>query len=486
MKKTLSIIAVLTFLILSWKSADAQANFQNAGTLYISSITDTLYSNGNFTNTSAAAFTNNGWLHLKQNFTNNQASMSGIGTLYLNGSSAEVINGTATSAFNNLIVNKVSGLTTIATDVIVNNTLTLTSGKISLGNNNLTMSTSSSITGASSSNYIIAEGTGSLIQQVNSNTTKSFPVGISSYYLPASIGLNLTSTPDNFSVRLMDKVYSQGTTGNIVTGKAVNATWIMSESTAGGSDASVSLQWPAALEMSGFSRNFSRLADYNSGSWNYGPSDISASGSNPYTVTRSGFNSFSLFAISSFEALPVSWLTLTGKNENRNNYIYWSTASEKNNSYFVIEVSANGNNFSEIGRLNAAGNPGSVHEYNFVHYNVNTIVNFYRIKQVDIDGRFSYSKIIKLSSSVSGSNNISILMNPVKNKPVIAIQLTREIAGTIIITDAAGRIVYKQKTNLGAGNNIIEIDSFSQPAGLYRVTFTDENELKLTAGFVKQ
>jgi hypothetical protein len=467
--------------------AKGQVDFQNAGTLYISSATDTLHINGNFTNTSAAAFTNNGRLHVKQNFTNNQASMAtGTGTLYLNGTATQSIATTAGSAFYNLTVNKASGLVTLATNATANNTLTLTSGKISLGNNNLTLGASGSVTAASASGYIIAEGTGSLIQQVNNNTTKSFPVGTSSYFLPASIGLSLASVTDNFSVRVLDKVYAYGNNGGNITTSTVNATWVVSETTPGGSNATVGLQWPAALELSGFNRNFCRLADYNSGSWNYGYSDTAASGSNPYTVARAGFNSVSFFAISSFDALPVTWLTLTGKNENHNNYIQWSTASEINNSYFVIEVSANGNNFSEIGRINASTTPGYIHEYNFVHYNVNTIVNFYRIKQVDLDRKFSYSKIIKLSSAAYSSNNISILMNPVKNNPVMAIQLTQGTVGTIIITDAAGRIVYKEKENLQAGNNIIEVNSFNQPTGVYRVTFTDENGLKLVTGFLKQ
>jgi hypothetical protein len=105
---------------------------------------------------------------------------------------------------------------------------------------------------------------------------------------------------------------------------------------------------------------------------------------------------------------------------------------------------------------------------------------------VDLDRKFSYSKIIKLSSAAYSSNNISILMNPVKNNPVMAIQLTQGTAGTIIITDAAGRIVYKEKRNLQAGSNIIEVSSFNQPAGVYRVTFTDENGLKLITSFLKQ
>lgn len=480
-------IKLLTLFLACCSIVKGQVDLQNTGTLYISSGTDTLSINGNFNNTSSGAFTNNGWFYLKQNFTNSQAAMAtGTGTLYLNGTGAQAITSTAGSAFHNLTVNKVSALVTMAADGTVNNTLRLTSGKISLGNNNLTIGNAGSIMEASATNYIIAEANGSLIQQVNNNTTKTFPVGLSSNYIPASIGLSPGSVTDNFSVKVRDEVYSQGTTGNIIFQKAVNATWVITEATAGGSDASVTLQWPASLEMYLFLRDFSRLADFNSGTWNYGSSDIPASGTNPYTVIRSGFNDFSLFAISSSEALPVTWLSIRGKNENQNNYIYWSTAAEKNNSHFIVEVSPNGNDFTEIGHVPANVNPSAIREYSFVHYNVSPGVNYYRIRQVDIDNRYSYSKTIKISSIGSGTNKMVVLMNPVKYELALSIQLNRQITGSLLIKDASGRIVFKQKASLRKGSNILEIRSFILPAGVYWITLTDENTLKLTAGFVKQ
>src|SRR5438552_10873661 len=91
MKKILSIIV---FLIATGKSIHSQVNLTNTGTLFVKTSSDILFINGDFTNNSAAALTNNGSLYVKQNLTNNQSSMTiGTGTLILNGTSAQSING---------------------------------------------------------------------------------------------------------------------------------------------------------------------------------------------------------------------------------------------------------------------------------------------------------------------------------------------------------------------------------------------------------
>ena len=68
------------------------------------------------------------------------------------------------------------------------------------------------------------------------------------------------------------------------------------------------------------------------------------------------------------------------------------TPANKNNSYFIVEASVNGYNFTEIGHVPSNANLSTIKEYNFVHYNVTAIVNYYRIRQVDNNGKYSYSK----------------------------------------------------------------------------------------------
>ena len=112
------------------KSAFAQVDLQNSGTLYVSSATDILYINGNFVNTSAASLTNKGKFYVTQNLTNDQASMlAGTGTLYLNGSSAQAVNGSQPFKTYNLNTNNSAGIT-LNNNLSVSNAHTFSAGII--------------------------------------------------------------------------------------------------------------------------------------------------------------------------------------------------------------------------------------------------------------------------------------------------------------------------------------------------------------------
>lgn len=272
----------------------------------------TLTINGNLS-ISAGNFTApSGNLNIKGNFANNSTFTHNNGTVIFSGASLQTISGTSVTSFRNLTVNNAAGIS-LSSGVAVNATLTFSAGKIIIGNNNLTMATTGTISGASNARYVVATGSGALTQQVAAGASKVFPVGTSTYYIPATITFTAGSVSDNISVRVKDSVYRNGETGIGVQTNAVCANWIISEAIEGGSNATVGLQWPAALEMPGFSRSLCRVAHYTNGDWEYGSSDYAASGTNPYTLSRSGFTSFSPFGISNFDALPVKWIYFNGK-----------------------------------------------------------------------------------------------------------------------------------------------------------------------------
>jgi hypothetical protein len=188
-------------------------------------------------------------------------------TILLNGSGDQYIS--STGAFNNLTINKTSGQAYLASSATVNTTLNLTAGKLSLGTYNLTIGNTGTISNANATNYIVATGTGTLNQQVLASGTKVFPVGITNSYTPATI-TQAAGTTDVFSVRMIAAAYADGTTGAPIIKNAVNATWMISEAVVGGSNATVTLQWPTNLELSGFSRAACRLSHYVGTVWDYG------------------------------------------------------------------------------------------------------------------------------------------------------------------------------------------------------------------------
>lgn len=465
----------------------AQVDVTNNGTLYITgSSTDTLTVVGNFTNSSSATFTNNGKVYAKQNFTNNQSAWTvGTGELFLTGTGAQNISTTSNSPFYKLTVNKSSGLANLSSAIAVNHTLNLTAGKLSLGNYDLSIANSASILGAGTSNYVVAVGTGVLKQQVQASGSTLFPVGLSSVYTPVTVSLSMFSTTDVFNVRMLPLVYSNGTTGSVMNSNVVNATWMVSETLNGGSNATLTCQWPSSLELTGFNRLFSRLAHYTSSSaWDYGLVNIMASGSNPYTVTRAGFTSFSPFTVTMLMAiLPAGSIELSGRNNGDENLISWSTSSETNSAYFSIETSLNGTDFTEAGKLTAAGQSNDARNYRFTHQHINNRSFYYRIKLVDADGSFTYSKIIRIN--VTAIKAASLYPNPVKDKTTISFSTQQNTFVTVNVTNASGLLLYTSSQRFTQGDHKMNVDLSLLPAGMYNLQLKDDAGNVQTFQFIK-
>ena len=232
---------------------------------------------------SAAALTNNGSVSLKGNFTNNGTSAAGTGLFTCNGSASQTIGGSTTTSFGQI---GLSNNVQLAASATVSTLLNFLSGKLTLNAYNLSLNSGCNITGYNGSRYIVASGTGKLVQNVAA-VNKVFPVGTASSYVPAT--LNNSGTADNYGVRVFADVLNNGTSGGTIPSiaHAVNMTWVVDESLAGGSNLTATCQWNAANEGASFIRAHSGIGVYASGAWNpqnEGP----ASGTNPYSLTRSG------------------------------------------------------------------------------------------------------------------------------------------------------------------------------------------------------
>ena len=97
--------------------------------------------------------------------------------------------------------------------------------------------------------------------------------------------------------------------------------------------------------------------------------------------------------------VPLSLLEFKGSLQNDNAFLNWKTAAEENTQSFTIERSIDGRNYASIANVNAANTIG-LHQYSFTDNKITSLgasVIYYRLKQIDNDGRFVYSKIIALS-----------------------------------------------------------------------------------------
>jgi hypothetical protein len=306
-------------------------------------------------------------------------------------------------------------------------------GKLMIGDYNLVVN--GSIVNYDTAHFVITNGAGKL-QLVNSNAENIFPVG-TSLFSSNFMRLNNAGTPDNFSVRVVDHVLKNGTAGDTVRTGNVDRTWFIEEQVTGGSNATIELFWNASHELPSFDRSISRTAHYTT-SWQLGtagPAAVDAIGR--FSKTQAGYSGFSPFTVTSDigGALPLRFISFDATLVDNDVKLKWVTDNEVSTSHFEVEFSSNGAGYSAIGRVNAA-NTGGRHEYNYVDLSPAGTVLYYRIKQVDIDGRFTYSNVVRMD--LQDDQKIVLYPNPAST--VISLKNVNPAeVKTITITAIDGR-----------------------------------------------
>lgn len=223
----------------------------------------------------------------------------GTGKIILKGTAAQNVN---MGGFNvpNLEVDNATNVN-LTGNAKVSGDLLFTNGRVLLGNNNLTMGTAATITGANATKFVVTNGTGRLVKASLGNTAFSYPVGRAvGNYNPVSI--TNSGTADDIGVRAFASVLTAGTTGTAYTKEVVNNSWDVTEATAGGSNLSVTATWNGTDELPGFDRTRGGVSQYlsstSSAGWDLLLSQVSAAtGTNPYSVTRTGITSAGVIAV---------------------------------------------------------------------------------------------------------------------------------------------------------------------------------------------
>ena len=109
--------------------------------------------------------------------------------------------------------------------------------------------------------------------------------------------------------------------------------------------------------------------------------------------------------------LPIELLYFNGVVCETGNKLYWSTASENNNNYFNIEKTRDGKIWNSISNMKGVGNSSTQLYYSFVDEDVENIINYYRLKQTDYDGKFKYSEIISIDNRANKVKEIDKVTN---------------------------------------------------------------------------
>ena len=185
-------------------------------------------------------------------------------------------------------------------------------------------------------------------------------------------------------------------------------------------------------------------------------------------------------------ALPLTLVDFNTHIVNNNAVLNWKTINETNTLSFDIERSIQGGNYTTIGSVASSNTPGT-HQYDFTDNNISSLgvpVVYYRLKQKDIDGHFTYSRIVVLS--IHNNRNIVLFYpNPVVNEANLTITVSRPEQVQTRIIDNAGRVVKHQQWNLQTGSTSLLVDVSGLAKGMYRLELKSETICE-SKQFIKQ
>lgn len=194
------------------------------------------------------------------------------------------------------------------------------------------------------------------------------------------------------------------------------------------------------------------------------PTFAEAHGANGYML-QGDITSFSSFYFANANIiLPLKLVSFTGTVQNNATLLDWTTTNEINVSHFEIERSINGVDFTKIGSQTARGNSISKFDYSYIDNdaaNLGPLVIYYRLKMVDIDGTFSYSRII--SVAFSSSREYLVRPNPVQQTLFVHCNKGINEPVQVELYDQGGRLLLNQQHT----KNDFSIDVSMLKPGVY-------------------
>ncbi len=244
-------------------------------------------------------------------------------------------------------------------------------------------------------------GEGGLTRNVKDMGNIFFPVGpATDKFMPATVTLT-TNTEDRFTARVVPLESNEVVVNTGKKPHCVQYQWEIDHEVGTGS-AKLKLQWASGTEGSSFAPSGNLYI----GHWKYPETeedngyfdvimDATYDSDDPSAESVNAFSSFSPFVVASeFTALPVNWLDVSATKEDRYVLIKWKTTAESNMRNYEIERRNANGGFDKLGEVNPYNSP-TINNYSFVDTRPNLGANYYRIRQVDKNGMFSYSRVVQ-------------------------------------------------------------------------------------------
>ena len=169
---------------------------------------------------------------------------------------------------------------------------------------------------------------------------------------------------------------------------------------------------------------------------------------------------------STASVLPISLTHFSATPKSDRIELNWATDSEQNNDYMAVEKSADALRWQELGRVAGAGTTTQPQSYSFTDEKPLPGLNYYRLRQVDYDGRFEYHKTIAVDFK-SETGGLHLFPSPAQERLNVALPAPAEQDSELWLLDAQGRVLQRMVIPQGGTQGAFEVSAL--PEGVYFV-----------------
>lgn len=170
---------------------------------------------------------------------------------------------------------------------------------------------------------------------------------------------------------------------------------------------------------------------------------------------------------------PIELMSFEAKLANDRVELVWQTSQEINNHFFEIERSGEDHQFAAIGRVDGAGNSHDVQSYNFYDQPLSTGRSYYRLKQVDYDGEFSYSPVVEVEIEAPSQFELVLSPNPASTQTNMSIRSSKNQQVELQILTLDGKMKQGISAQLSPGTTQVPFSLYDFESGVYLVMVMD-------------
>lgn len=455
-----------------WSVVQAQ-NTTNTGILYVSAGTN-LFAGGDFTNNAGATTEDQGTMELDGNWTNNGTFTAGTGSVIFSGASQQSITKPGVESYYQLTINNTSTGVVLNDDVEVTNSLTLTDGIITTTSTNLlTLTNAATSTSGSSASYVDGP-----MRKIG-NQVFVFPLGDNTFWARLGITAPTLATTE-YTAQYFDATYTDLTVLSPLNNVSSIEYWTLDQAI-NNDDVQVSLYWEDSVrsKINNCVNTDLGVARYNGADW-VDESRSAITCGVQGNITSPTIVNYSPFTFSSKSTannpLPIELLYFDAVLLNNQTVsVLWTTLVEINNDFFSVERSANGLDFEVLGMIPGSGNSNALLNYGLLDGEPLTGVSYYRLKQTDYDGSYTYSPIVAIN--LEGINLINVYPIPAVGSAMAVVFSSFETNLSVRVIDLLGRSTLDLNVALREGKNEIPLDLSDLASGMYILSLETKSGL---------